>query len=68
MGRMKSSNDKKAQPMPISFKPKHLEMLKVLEGHYRTNRSRVVQMLVERDYKNKINKEVESEEETNESW
>ena len=56
MGKLKLSDAKKARPIPISLKPKHLLMLADLENYQRNNRSRIIQMLIEREY----NKMVES--------
>jgi len=42
-------------PVPISLRPKHIEMLKELEIAKRANRSSVIQNLIEAEYKAYIN-------------
>lgn len=43
-------------PVPISLRPKHIEMLKELEISNKTNRSSIIQNLIESEYKAYINK------------
>ena len=40
---------------PISLKPKHLVMLQQLEAYKRKNKSRIIQILLEREYSQYIN-------------
>ena len=54
MGKLKISEKKKARPIPISFKPQHLLMLDELTKYRRTNRSRLIQLLIEADYNQMI--------------
>ena len=54
MGKLKLADDKKSRPLPISLKPKHIQMLAELEKYMRKNRSRIIQILVEREYEQKI--------------
>ena len=59
MGKLKLAEGKRARPIPISLKPKHLLMLSELEKYMRRSRSRIVQMLVEQTYDKKIRNMVE---------
>jgi hypothetical protein len=48
--RYKVSDKKRAAPIPISLRPKHIEMLKALEMSKKTNRSALIQALIEEAY------------------
>ena len=48
-GRIKDSN--KAKSVPLSLKPKHVEMLEELEKRKKINRSKIIQRLIVTAYR-----------------
>jgi len=60
--RYKLSDKKRSVPVPISLRPKHVEMLKALELTKRKNRSALIQEMIEEKY-NLYIKEIEEQQE-----
>lgn len=51
MGRARVQDDNKAQSVPLSLKPRHVEMLEEMEKKKRLNRSKIIQRLIVKAYR-----------------
>lgn len=51
MGRARVQDGNKAQSVPLSLKPRHVEMLEEMEQKKRLNRSKIIQRLIVKAYR-----------------
>lgn len=51
MGRARIQDDNKAQSVPLSLKPKHVKMLEEMEKKKKLNRSKIIQRLIIKAYR-----------------